>query len=360
MSISIHEFVTILKERCIIKPKKLFHVIAFLSFTAILCAVALSPELKTSAEEKDDDEYITQTEEQTDNKSESNESDEVNEDPDEYWTEERMKNAEPAEIDEDDKQTKHNNSKDDNTNKKPGSKEPAEPQKSSQEKVTDNEILSDAPEVPSSVGKMFFTVDGEDRACSAETVNNDHKNVVMTAAHCVFHKDLDDWVSNVTFVPAYYDGKAPYGKWEGKNKRVMKGWNENGYKTDYDVGLFSVHKNNDQNIVNAVGGNGYSWNYDATQEDIWVHGYPAEPNDGEIPHYVNGDTTERSNGDAILSYSGDLNPSGMSGAPYYRDYSKNDDTAHIYTVHSRSNKDSKRMYAYPFEENVDDMIDDMK
>lgn len=308
-----------------------------------------------SAEKNDDDTIIEQFEDE----SESSKTDQKHENSDEYWTEERMQNAEPAEIANEDEQIKRDKSKSEN-NKKPGNKSSAKPEKSAQEKVVNNEFLSDAPEVPSSVGRMFFTVNGKNKYCSAATVNNDYKNVVMTAAHCVFHKDIDDWVSNVTFVPAYYDGKAPYGKWEGKNKRVMKGWSKNGYKTDYDVGLFSVYKNNNQNIVNAVGGNGYSWNYDPAQKDIWVHGYPSKPNNGKIPHYVNGDTTERSNGDAVLSYSGDLNPSGMSGAPYYRDYSKNDDTAHIYTVHSRSNKTLKRMYAYPFKENVDDMVSDMK
>ncbi len=67
--------------------------------------------------------------------------------------------------------------------------------------------------LPKTVGKVFF-VDGSGkfRWCSASSIQSNYRNLVATAAHCVYDTDsnsalLDNWV----FVPGYYQGKTPCG-----------------------------------------------------------------------------------------------------------------------------------------------------
>ncbi|GGS92391.1 hypothetical protein GCM10010156_58370 [Planobispora rosea] len=72
--------------------------------------------------------------------------------------------------------------------------------------------------LPKSIGKVFFvTADGEYGWCSATSIQSKYRNLVATAGHCVYDTDknghvMDNWV----FVPGYYQGKAPWGIYVGK------------------------------------------------------------------------------------------------------------------------------------------------
>ncbi|WP_068926801.1 trypsin-like serine peptidase [Planobispora rosea] len=72
--------------------------------------------------------------------------------------------------------------------------------------------------LPKSIGKVFFvTSDGEYGWCSATSIQSKYRNLVATAGHCVYDTDknghvMDNWV----FVPGYYQGKAPWGIYVGK------------------------------------------------------------------------------------------------------------------------------------------------
>lgn len=69
-------------------------------------------------------------------------------------------------------------------------------------------------------GKLFFKIGGSSYVCSASLIQ---PGVVVTAAHCV--TDFGgDWYSDWTFVPAYNDGAAPYGKWKAKVAVVMSSY----------------------------------------------------------------------------------------------------------------------------------------
>jgi hypothetical protein len=72
--------------------------------------------------------------------------------------------------------------------------------------------------LPKSLGKVFF-VDSEGalKWCSATSIQSTYRNLVATAGHCVYDDKknasvMDKWV----FVPAYYQGKTPYGIYVGK------------------------------------------------------------------------------------------------------------------------------------------------
>ncbi|SDL46476.1 trypsin-like serine peptidase [Nonomuraea jiangxiensis] len=72
--------------------------------------------------------------------------------------------------------------------------------------------------MPKTIGKVFFVNSkGEKKWCSATSIQSTHRNLVATAGHCVYdtatNSDLmDKWV----FVPGYYQGRAPWGIYVGK------------------------------------------------------------------------------------------------------------------------------------------------
>src|SRR5689334_12514243 len=67
------------------------------------------------------------------------------------------------------------------------------------------------------VGALF---DGRQHVCTASVVRSPHKDLVVTAAHCL--DDSDDLV----FEPGYRDGRAPYGKWKVDKRYLPEGWSK--------------------------------------------------------------------------------------------------------------------------------------
>ncbi|OUC99482.1 hypothetical protein [Streptosporangium minutum] len=72
--------------------------------------------------------------------------------------------------------------------------------------------------LPRTIGKVFFQdSEGALKWCSATSIQSKYRNLVATAGHCVYDDKknasvMDKWV----FVPAYYQGKTPYGIFVGK------------------------------------------------------------------------------------------------------------------------------------------------
>jgi V8-like Glu-specific endopeptidase len=143
-------------------------------------------------------------------------------------------------------------------------------------------------------GKLFFY----DRyrgngSCSAGTVNNPTKNMVFTAAHCLWdwppNGGAGYWMTQVMFAPAYYNGATPYGKWSLSHGAVWDQFSVN-KNYNYDYGVVNVYPDAaGRRLVDQVGGNGLSYNagYSVT---VTVWGYPKSylssgPYDGETPYY---------------------------------------------------------------------------
>ncbi|MEU6730673.1 hypothetical protein ABZ917_43785 [Nonomuraea wenchangensis] len=94
---------------------------------------------------------------------------------------------------------------------KPGSTAPIGEEKKATVKVQNVNL-------PKTIGKVFFEGrDGKLYWCSATSIQSTYHNLVATAGHCVYQTGanghvLDKWV----FVPGYYQGKAPWGIYVGK------------------------------------------------------------------------------------------------------------------------------------------------
>ncbi|MER7504052.1 hypothetical protein AB0L05_05145 [Nonomuraea pusilla] len=72
--------------------------------------------------------------------------------------------------------------------------------------------------VPKTIGKVFFVNGkGEKKWCSATSIQSNYRNLVATAGHCVYDTGANsDVMSKWVFVPGYYQGKAPWGLYVGK------------------------------------------------------------------------------------------------------------------------------------------------
>ncbi|GAA3232627.1 trypsin-like serine peptidase [Nonomuraea helvata] len=71
---------------------------------------------------------------------------------------------------------------------------------------------------PKTTGKVFFQGrDGKLYWCSGTSIQSQYRNLVATAGHCVYDiAGNDEVVSKWVFVPGYYQGKAPFGVYVGK------------------------------------------------------------------------------------------------------------------------------------------------
>ncbi|MGW2159980.1 trypsin-like serine peptidase [Nonomuraea sp. NPDC001699] len=72
--------------------------------------------------------------------------------------------------------------------------------------------------MPRTIGKVFFVNGkGEKKWCSATSIQSKYRNLVATAGHCVYDTGANaDVLSKWVFVPGYYQGKAPWGIYVGK------------------------------------------------------------------------------------------------------------------------------------------------
>ncbi|MCG5214265.1 hypothetical protein [Streptosporangium sp. KLBMP 9127] len=69
--------------------------------------------------------------------------------------------------------------------------------------------------LPLTVGRVFFEVDGKPYYCSGSVVESKYKNLVATAGHCVYDTDKNKPVQNFVFIPGYHQGKAARGIYVG-------------------------------------------------------------------------------------------------------------------------------------------------
>jgi V8-like Glu-specific endopeptidase len=74
------------------------------------------------------------------------------------------------------------------------------------------------------VGALFILHRGQlQHFCTAAVVRSKHADLAITAAHCMQGLTLGRH-SQVTFAPAYHDGKFPYGRWIVRSEFVDRNW----------------------------------------------------------------------------------------------------------------------------------------
>ena len=83
-------------------------------------------------------------------------------------------------------------------------------------------------------GKVFFSLGVDDYVCSGSAVDAPDRSTVLTAGHCAVDPEVGVDATNWVFVPAYADGRAPYGLFPATHLATTDGWRT---QQDFDVDL---------------------------------------------------------------------------------------------------------------------------
>lgn len=177
--------------------------------------------------------------------------------------------------------------------------------------------LANASENPvSHIGKVFFTLGGADYVCSANSVASTNRNTVSTAGHCL-NEGPGTFATRFTFVPAYLNGAAPYGKWTAKALYAPTQWSSSG-SMQYDTGFAVMAPLNGRNLADVVGASGVNFNA-ARGLAYKAFGYPAaSPFNGESLKSCTGTATNDPNNPQFNSQGIPCNMTGgSSGGPWF-------------------------------------------
>ncbi|MFG1953507.1 trypsin-like serine peptidase [Micromonospora sp. NPDC048830] len=137
-------------------------------------------------------------------------------------------------------------------------------------------------------GKVFFTLNGGNYVCSGTIVNTEGRSSVWTAAHCLTGGGV--FASNWVFVPNYYNGVAPYGRWPAIQLWSTTAFFYNNNDFANDVGSAVIGRVNGWRICDYLGGQGIAWNF-AIGQYVYAFGYPqASPFNGQLLTAENGPT----------------------------------------------------------------------
>jgi V8-like Glu-specific endopeptidase len=175
----------------------------------------------------------------------------------------------------------------------------------------DTSRVPDLTKLPGkAVGRLFFTLNGQDLTASASVVNG---LGIMAAAHSLYSKGALS--SNVVFVPAYKNRNEPFGKWEIASMLIPATYKQDP-KTAYDLAFCTVRPLNGRYLGDVVGSLGIEWGY---VTDYWnTMGYPAVrtsvfPFNGEEPWQSLGSQVKSQ---ASTRAKKDNLTEGASGAPW--------------------------------------------
>ncbi|WP_083940165.1 trypsin-like serine peptidase [Saccharomonospora saliphila] len=183
-----------------------------------------------------------------------------------YWTQHRMDTALPADV-------------------RFGGTDKAR----ARTRATEGDVRAAAqPESPRpELGKVFFTLGGQDYVCSGTATESANGDVVTTAGHCL-NEGPGAFATNFAFVPAYDHGSNPHGTWTAEQLFTPSQWADSG-DFNYDVG-FAVMNENDQgqSLTDVVGSYPIGFNMERGL-DYTSYGYPAaDPFDGESLYSCSG------------------------------------------------------------------------
>ena len=131
----------------------------------------------------------------------------------------------------------------------------------------------------SRIGKVFFTLGGQDYVCSGNAVVSANESTVSTAGHCL-NEGPGAFATRWVFVPAYENGSAPYGSFAATELVTTSQWSNDGDIT-YDTGFAVVSNSNGSTLTDTVGASGVAFNQ-PRGEYYTAYGYPAaSPFNGE-------------------------------------------------------------------------------
>jgi hypothetical protein len=134
-------------------------------------------------------------------------------------------------------------------------------------------------------GKLFFTNNGGSFVCSATAVasasGSSNENEIWTAGHCLVNTEGNNQVydSSAIFIPAYNGNLSnfdPFGEfvWNGGSSTTTA-WHNNSDLTEDEAAMtVGTSSTTGRTLGQAVGWDGFAWNYPVNQQFV-AFGYPA-------------------------------------------------------------------------------------
>ena len=177
-------------------------------------------------------------------------------------------------------------------------------------------------------GKLFFNIPGRGTfVCSASLIK---PGVVVTAAHCVANFGQRQFYNSWRFIPAYFNGSAPYGVWTVSVAVILTAYfdgsdscSQFGVVCQDDMALLVLNKQNGVYAGNLTGWYGYGWNgysyfpwFGASQAEITQLGYPVALDGGlrmERSDSLGYNAGEKFSNNTVI---GSLMTGGSSGGPW--------------------------------------------
>jgi V8-like Glu-specific endopeptidase len=167
------------------------------------------------------------------------------------------------------------------------------------------------------IGKVFFTLGGENYVCSGNAVASGNKSTVATAGHCL-NQGPGAFATNFVFVPQYQDGIEPYGAWTASEYFTPTQWSAGG-DISYDTGFAVMAPREDGALLeDVVGGSGVLFNA-ARGLQYTSYGYPAaKPFNGERLWSCTGTATNDATNPQFATQGIPCNMTGgSSGGPWF-------------------------------------------
>ncbi|GLY33588.1 hypothetical protein [Kineosporia sp. NBRC 101731] len=201
-----------------------------------------------------------------------------------YWTDEQMAEAIPAEVPETDEEVRAE-IENREALEKDGPEVVSDPVEGTD--TTSDRKATDVTNFSRTNGKVFYrnATDGKNYVCSGSAVNSASQRLVATAAHCVHGGPGGAWHQNWIFVPGYDNGDRPYGSFQGAGFRTFNNWIDFGPTAQgfaSDVAFVTTFDNADgKTVVDTVGGHGLTTGGSTFAYDVNVFGYPANIDDGQ-------------------------------------------------------------------------------
>jgi hypothetical protein len=152
-------------------------------------------------------------------------------------------------------------------------------------------------------GKVFFTLGGANYVCSGTaTAASAGVNLVWTAGHCVTDGPGKD-ATNFMFVPGYYNGREPNGRWAYTMLDSTPGWEaQDGDHFRYDVGAARVvnTSNATATFAGSIGVRPIQFGVSPAGKRLVSYGYPASGKFSGQQQYACASPFRRWDGTALL------------------------------------------------------------
>ena len=186
------------------------------------------------------------------------------------------------------------------------------------------------------VGRMYMVnADDTYQTCSANAVVSGNGLTVATAAHCI--DDFGAFHAHIAFVPAYEDGRAPFGTWPLASYVLPAGWT-GAHSPASDTAFFTVSSPTGRTLAATVGASPVLFG-GAHDLATTVYGYPGlPPFDDQHPVLCRGPASSAL-APAGQSVACTMNE-GASGGPWF---AGDDADAPQYSVSTNRSPDSTRL-----------------